>query len=221
MWKANSYLPAGVSVYPRYDTQVISGSVTEVSFFPSSPGSRKDADTNYIANPFPGNKNIVLLGIALQPLLTVIKDDSANNIDAVSVVNTLFDSVIRLNANGGREQKILDPTMNYMNFANTGNSIAMMANTAPAYVSLSQLVIQSTGPRQLQNQFFFNKQESFEFKMEFPGQAGVTFPATADWGNSAQNGRGEFGVKAIFYCADMTNGQVEAYNSKLQAASLS
>ena len=221
MWKASSYLPAGVAVYPRYDTQIISGAVTEVSFFPSSPGSRNDADTNYIANPFPGNKNIVLLGIALQPILTVIKDDSANNIDAVEVVNTLFDSVVRLNANGGREQKILDPTMNYMNFANTGNSIGLIANTAPAYVSVSQLTIQSTGPRQLQKQFFFNKQESFDCKMEFPGNAGVTFPTTTDWGNSAQNGRGSFGVKAIFYCADMTNDQVKIYNSKLQAASLS
>ena len=216
-WKAPSFLPPGISVYPRFDTQLISGAVSKLTLFPPNPNSTEDADNNYIQNPFPGSKNIVALGLSLSLTAHTIKDDSANSIDAGFVVNSIFDTTLRLDSNGGREQKILEPITSYMNFAQTRSNVALIANTAPAYVAVSQYTIQATGPRQFQNLFFFDKQEAFKMYLEWPNS--VTFPTTANWTASDQFGRAGFGIKAVLWCADMNDQQTAYYNQKLAAAS--
>lgn len=212
-WKAPSFLPPGISVYPRFDTQLISGALSKLTLFPPNPSSTEDADNNYIQNPFPGSKNIVALGLSLSLTLQVIADDSTNSIDAAKVVNSIFDSVLRLDSNGGREQKILEPISSYMNFAQTRTESTGDATNG----TVTQITVQATGPRDFKNLFFFDKQEAFKMYLEFPGS--VTFPTTANWTASAQSGRGGFGLKSVLWCADMNDAQVAYYNQKLAAAS--
>ncbi|HYW95033.1 MAG TPA: hypothetical protein VE870_05555 [Bacteroidales bacterium] len=212
-FKAQAFLPPGVSVYPRYDTQLISGAISKLKFFLPTPGTVDDADNNYVANPFPGATNVVLLGISLSATQQIITDDSANSIDAAKITNSLYDSVLRLDTNGGREQKVLEPVYNYMNFAQSRSQATGDATNG----TVNQVVLQSTGPRKIPNYFFFSKSESFQLYLEFPGSS-VTFPTTANWTTSAQSGRGGFGIKATLWTADMNEAQLAQFNAKLNAA---
>lgn len=210
MLRATAKLPAGVNVKALFDTQIIDGSnaVSALSFFKSN-ASQVNTDNNYITNPLPGPYYNVVLGLSIETTMQVIEDDSTHSIDAVKVVNSLKDATVYILSNGGTERKVLLPLKDYMNFAQTKANVSLIANTAPAYVAVNAITLQSTGLRRFENLFYFEPNEAFQFQVLFYN---TSWPTTANW---TAHGSGRFGLVATMYTAPMTKLQLDEYNNRL------
>ncbi|WP_020402801.1 hypothetical protein [Gracilimonas tropica] len=206
-FKAKVQLPQGVEVLRRYDRREIDGNTPKLSLFTPSP-QPNDPDNNYVNNPLPGAKNHVVLGLSLN--CTIQHLESAANIDPVKVVNLLKDAVVKLDTNGGREERILHPIKDYMNFSQSSIVTAQSYDSAaPATETKIIATLQATGPRNIDNLFYFEPNESFTFEVLFKNG---DFPAQADWT------QGRFGVEAELYLAQMNAKQLAEYDRRLQAA---
>lgn len=201
-------LPSGVEVLRRYDRREIDGNTAKTSLFTPSP-QPNDPDNNYTNNPLPGASNHVVLGISVDCLLQHI--ETAENIDPVKITNLLKDAVLKVETNGGREERILHPLKDYMNFAQSRAAIAAAsANTADAPVETSTIIsLQATGPRLIDNLFFFEPNESFKVEVLFKNG---DFPAQAAWT------QGRFGIEVELYLAKMNKQQLDRYDQRLQQA---
>lgn len=208
-FKAKVPLPSGVEVLRRYDRRDIDGNTSKLSLFTPSPAPNHP-DNNYVNNPLPGAKNHVVLALSVDCTMQILK--TAENIDPVAVVNRLKDAVIKVQTNGGREERILHPLKDYMNFSQTRSAIAAISDGAsenPSAISESLITLQATGPRTLDNLFFFEPNESFTVEVEFKnGQ----FPAQSDWTF------GRFGLEVELYLAQMDGQQLQTYDQRLKQA---
>lgn len=208
-FKAKVPLPQGVEVLRRYDRRAIDGNISKLSLFTPSPAPN-DPDNNYVNNPLPGAQNHVILGLSINATLQHIEE--AANIDPVKVVNLLKDAVVKLDTNGGREERILHPLKDYMNFSQSQVSVAAANDNAAAPANLlthTTITLQATGPRLVDNLFYFEPNESFTFEVLFKNG---DFPAEADWT------KGRFGIEAELYLAKMNAQQLQQYDRRLQAA---
>lgn len=206
-FKAKVPLPQGVEVLRRYDRRDIDGNTPKLSLFTPSP-QPNDPDNNYVNNPLPGAKNHVVLGLSLN--LTNQHIQSSANIDPVKVVNLMKDSVVKLDTNGGREERILHPLKDYMNFAQSGIVAAQSYDsTGNSTDSTIIATVQATGPRIVDNLFYFEPNESFTFEVLFKNG---DFPAQADWT------QGRFGIEAELYLAQMDAKQLAEYDRRLKQA---
>ncbi|PKD43755.1 hypothetical protein CWD77_09355 [Rhodohalobacter barkolensis] len=207
-FKAKVPLPAGVEVLRRYDRRAIDGNTSKLSLFTPSP-TPNDPDNNYVNNPLPGAKNHVVLAMSVDCTLQLIK--SADNIDPVAVVNRLKDAVIKVETNGGREERILHPLKDYMNFSQTRAAVAAIADggTPVGAISESLITLQATGPRTIDNLFFFEPNESFTVEVLFNNGS---FPAQSDWTY------GRFGLEVELYLGQMNGQQLQTYDRRLQQA---
>lgn len=207
-FKAKVPLPSGVEVLRRYDRRAIDGNTSKLSLFTPSP-TPNDPDNNYVNNPLPGAKNHVVLAMSVDCTLQLIK--SAENIDPVAVVNRLKDAVIKVETNGGREERILHPLKDYMNFSQTRAAVAAIADggTPVGAISESLITLQATGPRTIDNLFFFEPNESFTVEVLFNNGS---FPAQSDWTY------GRFGLEVELYLGKMNGQQLQTYDRRLQQA---
>lgn len=206
-FKAKVPLPQGVEVLRRYDRRDIDGNTSKLSLFTPSP-TPNDPDNNYVNNPLPGAKNHVVLGLSLN--VTNQHIQSSANIDPVKVVNLLKDSVVKLDTNGGREERILHPLKDYMNFAQSGIVAAQSYDSAgPSTDTTVIATLQATGPRIVDNLFYFEPNESFTFEVLFKNG---DFPAQSDWT------QGRFGIEAELYLAQMDSKQLAEYDRRLKQA---
>ncbi|WP_133120207.1 hypothetical protein [Rhodohalobacter barkolensis] len=192
----------------RYDRRAIDGNTSKLSLFTPSP-TPNDPDNNYVNNPLPGAKNHVVLAMSVDCTLQLIK--SADNIDPVAVVNRLKDAVIKVETNGGREERILHPLKDYMNFSQTRAAVAAIADggTPVGAISESLITLQATGPRTIDNLFFFEPNESFTVEVLFNNGS---FPAQSDWTY------GRFGLEVELYLGQMNGQQLQTYDRRLQQA---
>lgn len=207
-YKAKVPVPAGVEILRRYDRREIDGQTSKLGLFlPGSP--QNDEDRNYANMPLQGAKNHVVLGISVSPLMTTIETEP--NVDPVKVVNNLNDAILKIETNGGREERITHPLKDYMNFSQTRTATAAISDggTAPQAVTHSLVQLQATGPRQIDNLFYFEPNESFTVNVLF--KTG-DFPAQADFS------KGRFGIEVELYLAQMDNGQLNSYDTRLKQA---
>jgi hypothetical protein len=207
-FKAKVPVPAGVEILRRYDRREIDGQTSKLSLF--TPGSaQNDEDRNYANMPLQGAKNHVVLGISVSPLMTTIESEA--NVDPVKVVNNLNDAVLKIETNGGREERITHPLKDYMNFSQTRASVSAISDggTAPQAISHSVVQLQATGPRNIDNLFYFEPNESFTVNVLFK---------TGDFPNQADFSKGRFGLEVELYLAQMDNGQLNRYDTRLQQA---
>ncbi len=208
-FKAKVPLPQGVEVLRRYDRRTISGNTSKLALFTPSP-TPNDPDNNYTNNPLPGAKNHVVLAMSVDCTLQHIITDE--NIDPVKVTNLLKDAVIKVETNGGREERILHPLKDYMNFSQTRANIAAISDGEaenPAAISQTLITLQATGPRSIDNLFFFEPNESFTVEVLF---ANGDFPEEQDWI------RGRFGLEVELYLAKMDGKQLQTYDDRLKQA---
>lgn len=207
-FKAKVPLPQGVEVLRRYDRRDIDGNISKLALFTPSP-TPNDPDNNYTNNPLPGASNHVVLGISVDCTLQLI--ETATNIDPVKVVNLLKDSVLKIETNAGREERILHPLKDYMNFAQTRANAAAISDggTAPQAITHSIAALQATGPRTIDNLFYFEPNESFTVEVLFKDG---DFPDQADWN------QGRFGLEVELYLAQMNNNQLGKYDDRLKSA---
>lgn len=207
-FKSSVPLPQGVEVLRRYDRREIDGNTSKTALFTPSP-TPDDPDNNYVNNPLPGASNHVVLGISVDCTLQLIEQTA--NIDPVKVINLLKDSVLKVETNGGREERILHPLKDYMNFAQTRAQVAAISDgeTAPSAITHAIAALQATGPRQIDNLFYFEPNESFTVEViykngDFPDQADFT--------------QGRFGLEVELYLAKMNSNQLNSYDAKLKRA---
>lgn len=207
-FKAKIPVPAGVEIQRRYDRREIDGNTPKLSLFTPSP-TPNDPDNNYVNNPLPGAKNHVMLGISVSCLLPSIETEA--NVDPVKVANLLQDSVLKVETNGGREERILHPLKDYMNFSQTRPAVAAISDggAPPAAITHSIVQLQATGPRSIDNLFYFEPNESFTTEVLFKDGS---FPAQSDFT------KGRFGLEIEFYLAEMNNQQLQAYDNRLKSA---
>lgn len=207
-FKAKVPVPAGVEILRRYDRREIDGQTSKLGLF--LPGSaQNDEDRNYANIPLQGAKNHVVLGISVSALMPTIETEA--NVDTAKVVNNLSDSVLKIETNGGREERITHPLKDYMNFSQTRVSTAAISDgsTAPQAISHTVAQLQATGPRNIDNLFYFEPNESFTVNVLF--KTG-DFPAQADFT------KGRFGLEVELYLAQMNNNQLNTYDRRLQQA---
>lgn len=200
-FKRNVPIPTGVLIEKFFDTQVIDNGTSQLNFFPPNP-SGNETDNNYTQNPFPEAKNYVILGISLNPTLSLITQDA--NIDPVLVVNTLKDATIKLATNQGRDTAFTNSITDYMNFNALGTALTSAASND---ATTSLVALGSTGVRTPDNLFYLKPQETFTFKSIFNASV---WPTIANW--AAQ---GRFAIKATFIVAKMNNAQLQAYADSL------
>lgn len=206
-FKAKVTLPQGVEVLRRYDRRDIDGNTAKLSLFTPSP-QPNDPDNNYVNNPLPGAKNHVVLALSINATLQHIEGSA--DIDPVKVVNLLKDAVVRVDTNGGREERILHPLKDYMNFSQSSIVVAQSYDsTGNSTDSKVIATLQATGPRTIDNLFFFEPNESFTFEVLFKNG---DFPAQASWT------QGRFGLEAELYLAQMNAKQLADYDRRLQQA---
>jgi hypothetical protein len=204
-FKAKVPVPAGVEILRRYDRREIDGQTSKLGLFlPGSP--QNDEDRNYANMPLQGAKNHVVLGISISPLMTTIETEA--NVDPVKVVNNLNDAVLKIETNGGREERITHPLKDYMNFSQTRAAVASSYDTN-SVVNNSIVQLQATGPRNIDNLFYFEPNESFTVNVLF--KTG-DFPAQSDFS------KGRFGLEVELYLAQMNNQQLKRYDQRLKQA---
>ena len=203
MFKPRSPLPFGVEVERFYDKLQIDNGNGTLTFFSPSP-SNAEIDNNYTNNPLSENYNHVLLGMGVDVLTKVIRQDA--NIDPAYVINNLNDAVIKLSTNRGRTRDILHPLKDYLNFNGISVSDGILSDDS------SQLTISipSTGMRHPDNLFLIKPQENWQVTVEFNSD---TWPTTANWTSA---GIGRFGLNAEVWMAKMTDEQLEAYTERLE-----
>lgn len=207
-FKAKVPVPAGVELLRRYDRRAIDGSTSKLSLFTPGP-VQDDPDNNYVNNPLPGAKNHVVLGIAVSSTIGLL--ETATDIDPVKVSNLLQDAILKVETNGGREERILHPLKDYMNFSQSRGSVAAISDggTPPAPITHSIVTIQATGPRTVDNLFFFEPNESFTVEVVFKNG---DFPAQSAWT------KGRFGLEVELFLAQMSGQQLQTYDTRLKQA---
>ena len=206
MFKPYATLPPHVEVQTLFDRQIIDGVTTSLQFFQPNP-SGVETDNYYLNNPLTGDKYHVLLGFGIESLMPVISSEGGNN--PVKVLNNLKDAVVKITTNGGRDQAILEPLKNYMNFSQNGSAVGQCYDgTGTVTHTTSIVVLQSTRPRPIPNLFYFDKNERWKFEIAF---AQGNFPAAGSWT------KGRFGLEATIKIASMSEGQLNEYKRRCRA----
>lgn len=204
MFKPKVALPSGVEVLRRYDRKEIDGQTSTLRFF-RPDATQEDTVDNYVKNPLPGNRNHVVLALSVGLIgQSIVSND---DVDPISVINNLKDSVLKIETNGGREERILHPLKDYMNFAQTRVAYAAATdNTTDAEQQTHSIVtLQATGPRYIDNLFYFEPNEAFKAEILF-GQG--TFPDQAQFDD-------KFGLEVELFLAQMNDNQLKRYEQKL------
>lgn len=208
MFRATAKPPSGVDIIPLFDIREIDGGTLDsagLSMFTPGPVV-VDTDNNYVNNPLPGKMNHVLFGISIEPTMQIIEDDSTNSIDAVKAANFLKDATLKIYTNGGRDRKLLVPLKEFMNFAST--KVEATGDATNGVVNL--VTFESTGPRRLENLFYFGPNESWQFVVLFKNTG---FPTTANW---TAHGAGRFGLNATIFVGEMNDHQLAEYDQRLK-----
>lgn len=205
-------LPSNIEIVKRFDTREIDGSTSRLQLFPPNP-SRDESQRNYVKNPFQGDYNHVVLDLSINLTSQIIKEDSAGNVLPVTIMNELKDSTVLVETNGGRTERILQPTSDYMNFSQTRSELAAAEDntTSPApLISRTLVTVEATGPRKVPDLFYLTKNESFTFDVVF--NDGSNFPAASSYSP------GRLALTAQFTLAQMSDESLASYRAKFQSA---
>lgn len=207
-FKPKVSLPAGVEVSRLFDTVFIDGQTSETDLFTSNP-TLDESLRNYVSNPLQGDKNHVVLAMSIDCTLSQIETEA--NVDPVSVANKLKASTVKLETNGGRDEMFVHPLKDYMNFSQSRASVAAATDggTAPALLTHTILTQQATPPRYIDNLFYLAVNERFTLRVK---HSDGSFPAQADFT------KGQFGLQATLYVAEMGKGQLDEYERRLRQA---
>lgn len=204
-------LPSDVEIIKRFDTREIDGATSKLSFFPPQP-TRDESQRNYVKNPFQGNNNHIVLDLSLNLTSHILVEDSAGNVDPVEIVNILKDSTVLLETNGGRTERVLQPTSDYMNFSQSRGQIAITndGGTAPSVLSRTMITVEATGPRRVPDLFYLTKNESFTLDIVF--NDGSNLPSKANYTP------GRLAITAQFTLAQVNDGQLNRYRNAFRSA---
>jgi hypothetical protein len=189
---------------PYYDTQKITDSTSVLNFFPPNP-DKKVYRNNYISNPFPGEEDRMVIGLAFELTKQFIVLDSANSIDPELIINDLSHAGIRLTADNDYKEFLRAPLTHYMNLLGTDLDISTsLAGQAAAddqeAGDVKVVTMKSTSMQQVPDPFIIAGNQSMDLEVTFENNS--SFPSDTNWSNSSVNS-GNLWLKAKLYVAEM------------------
>lgn len=187
---------------PYYDTQEIKEGTSVLNFFPPNP-DKKVYRNNYISNPFPGEEDRMVIGLAFELTKQFIVLDPTNNIDPELIVNDLAFAGIRLTADNDYKEFLRAPLTQYMNLLGTDLDISTsLAGQAAADDSeagnVKVVTMKQTSMQQVPDPFVIAGNQSMDLEVTFENNS--SFPKQSEWDAS---GQGRLFLKAKLYVAEV------------------
>ena len=167
-----------------FDVQEVYGdSGTTLRLFPPNPTS-ETLNNNYQNNPLPGRSDYDLLALGLELLPGTVRMDGGNNVDPVSIINTIASGVLRFEIMGGKERAFVHPLHRHLDFSR------LDFNVETGTLNIGEEVFKLFEPFELQ------AENQFKVTLEWPSVDGL--PDQSDWDASvtAGNNSGILGFRA-------------------------
>lgn len=163
------------SIAELYDVRQFYSGTTTIRFFAPNP-SGTVLDNNYNSNPLPGQTPYDLLSLGFELGPTPLVEETGQNIDPMTILNTFLSGIVELEVDGGKEQAFVHPIADYVDTENidwdeTSNTL-------------------SVGSKQLfkiMDPFLVRRNRQFDLTLRWQDTSAL--PSESDW-NGASNQHG-------------------------------
>lgn len=180
-------IKASDKVKPIFDSQQIDEGTTTLDFFPSD-ANKRIYRSNYVSNSLPGTEDRRIIGLNFSLNKIFIRDDSANSIDALAIMNALKDASVELKADNDNKEFLATTLDRHFNFEETKvhNPVAN-ALVDGALETETRKVVQVKPPEMIKLKEPFDLASNQVITLTVNFNSGADFPSEAEWTASGQS----------------------------------
>lgn len=195
-------IKASDKIKPIYDGKQVKNGVTTLDFFPSD-ANRSIFNSNYVSNSLPGTEDRRIIGLNFSLNKIFIRDDAANSVNSIAIMNALKDASVELKADNDNKEFLATTIDRYSNFSKT----KVHAATAHALVDGAletehRKVVQVRPPEMIKLKEPFDLASNQVITLTVKFNDASVFPTDGNWDDSGQS---KLWMFATLYLAEIAD----------------